>query len=51
MNAKPRGPGVGVKAPEFLIETPDSTLPLQQLAARYEKLIITTQDSYLYHPN
>jgi hypothetical protein len=51
MNAKPKGPRVGVKAPEFLTETPDGRLPLHQLAARRQKLILTTQDSYRYHPN
>ena len=51
MIAKPKAPRVGVKAPEFLIETPDGRFPLHQLAARHEKLILTTQDSYRYHPN
>jgi hypothetical protein len=51
MHAKPKGPGLGAKAPEFFIETPDGRFPLHQLAARHEKLILTTQDSYRYHPN
>ena len=51
MIAKPKTPRVGVDAPEFLIETPDRRLALHQLAARHEKLILTTQDSYRYHPN
>ena len=51
MIAKPKVPRVGVKAPEFLVETADGRLPLHQLAARHEKLILTTQDSYRYHPN
>ena len=51
MTSETAGPGVGDKAPEFLISTADSRLPLHQLAARYEKLVITTQDSYRYHPN
>ncbi len=51
MIAKPKGPRVGVKAPEFLIETYDGRLPLHQLSARHEKLILTTQDSYRFHPN
>jgi len=42
---------VGAKAPEFLIATPDGRLPLHQLAARYNSLVLTTQDSYRYHPN
>lgn len=45
------GPRVGEKAPEFLIETLDGRFPLSQLAARHEKLILTSQDSYRYHPN
>ena len=44
-------PQVGAKAPEFLITTPDGRLPLHQLAARSKKLVLTTQDSYRYHPN
>ena len=44
-------PQVGAKAPEFVIATPDGRLPLHQLAARYQKLVLTTQDSYRYHPN
>ena len=51
MIAKPKAPRVGVKAPEFLIETADGKLPLHQLAARYNKLVLMTQDSYGYHPN
>ena len=46
-----KGPRVAEKAPEFLIETPHGGLPLSQLAARHEKLILTSQDSYRYHPN
>jgi hypothetical protein len=42
---------VGAKAPEFGIATPDGKLLLHQLAARHEKLVLTTQDSYRYHPN
>jgi len=51
MIAKPQMPRVGGTAPEFLIETSDGRLPLCQLAARYEKFILTSQDSYRYHPN
>lgn len=51
MIAEPNGPRVGAKAPEFFIATPDRRLPLHQLAARYKKLVLTTQDSYRYHPN
>ena len=46
-----KGPRVGEKAPELLIETPDGGFSLHQLAARHEKLILTTQDSYRYHLN
>ena len=42
---------VGVKAPEFLIETSDGRFSLHQLAARCRRLVLTTQDSYRYHPN
>jgi hypothetical protein len=48
---KPEGPRVGEKAPEFFIETADGRFSLNQLAARHEKLILTSQDSYRYHPN
>ena len=51
MIAKPKAPRVGVKAPEFVIDTSDGRFSLHQLAARHEKLILTTQDSYRYHPN
>jgi hypothetical protein len=51
MIAKSKEPRVGVKAPEFLIETPDGRFSLHQLAARHERLILTSQDSYRYHPN
>ena len=51
MIATPKGLGVGAQAPEFSIDTPDGRFSLRQLAARHEKLILTTQDSYRYHPN
>ena len=51
MSAEANGPLVRAKAPEFLIATSDGRLPLHQLAARHEKLVLTTQDSYRYHPN
>jgi hypothetical protein len=51
MIAEPNGPRVGVKAPEFFVETSEGRIPLHQLAARHEKLVLTTQDSYRYHPN
>ena len=47
----PKEPRLGEKAPEFLIETSDGRLLLSQLAARHEKLVLTSQDSYRYHPN
>jgi hypothetical protein len=51
MSEEPAGPQVGEQAPEFFIETPRGRLLLSQLAARYEKLILMSQDSYQYHPN
>jgi hypothetical protein len=45
------GAQFGQKAPEFFIETPDGKFSLHQLAARHKRLILTTQDSYRYHPN
>lgn len=48
---EPKEPRVGAKAPEFLIETANGRFLLNQLAARHEKLILTSQDSYRYHPN
>ena len=48
---EPKGARVGEKAPEFYIETADGVFPLTQLAARHDKLIVTSQDSYRYHPN
>ena len=45
------GPEVGAQAPEFLIATADGVLTLHELAARHEKLVLTSQDSYRYHPN
>ena len=47
----PKGPQVGERAPDFLIETADGRFLLNQLAAQHEKLILTSQDSYRYHPN
>jgi hypothetical protein len=51
MTSETEGPRVGDRAPEFPIATADGSLPLHQLAARYQKLVLTTQDSYRYHPN
>jgi hypothetical protein len=34
-----------------LIETADGRFSLHQLAAQHENLILTSQDSYRYHPN
>jgi hypothetical protein len=44
-------PEVGMKAPEVFIETRDGILSLHQLAARRKNIVLTTQDSYRYHPN
>ena len=51
MNAETQSPQVGDKAPEFFIVAADGNTSLHQLAARYEKLVLTSQDSYRYHPN
>ena len=51
MNAAIERLEVGMKAPEFFIETRDWRLSLHQLAARHKHLVLTTQDSYRYHPN
>jgi len=51
MNTRATGPQIGANAPEFLVDAPEGRLPLHQLAARREKLVLTTQDSYRYHPN
>ena len=51
MTREAEGPRVGDKAPQFVIATADGSLPLHQLAARYQKLVLMTQDSYRYHPN
>jgi hypothetical protein len=51
MNAAIEHPEVGMKAPEFFIETRDGGLSLRQLAARHKNLVLTTQDSYRYHSN
>ncbi len=42
---------VGDTAPEFFVETTEGSLSLHQLAAQRQKLILTSQDSYRYHPN
>jgi hypothetical protein len=51
MNAAGERPEVGVKGPEFFIDTGDRRHSLHQLAARHKNLVLTTQDSYRYHPN
>ncbi len=51
MNEKTNGPDVGVKAPEFFIGTPDGRFSLHQLAAKHVNVVLTSQDSYRYHPN
>ena len=51
MNVAIERPEVGMKAPEFFVETRDGRLSLHELAARHEHLVLTTQDSYRYHPN
>ena len=51
MSNEQRRPEVGVLAPEFIVEVADERLALSNLAARSEKLILMSQDSYQYHPN
>jgi peroxiredoxin len=51
MTAEPNALRVGDKAPEFAIATVDRETTLHRLAARYKQLVLTTQDSYRYHPN
>lgn len=51
MAAELTNPGVGSKAPEFFIDTADGRLSLRQLSERHRNLILTSQDSYRYHPN
>jgi hypothetical protein len=50
MNDKLEAARMGAKTPDFLVQTAGK-LSLHQLAARYERLVLTTQDSYRYHPN
>ena len=42
---------VGARAPDFFIEAPEGRLSLHRLAAQHEHLVLTSQDSYRYHPN
>jgi hypothetical protein len=51
MTNKERGPEVGDRAPEFFVKVGRDRLALSQLAARHDKLVLTSQDSYRYHPN
>jgi hypothetical protein len=51
MGNEQRGPEVGDRAPEFYIKVGSDRLALSQLAARYDKLVLMSQDSYRYHPN
>jgi len=51
MSADLNVPQVGMKAPEFFIDTADGRRSLHQLAARHGNLVLTSQDSYRYHPN
>jgi hypothetical protein len=51
MGNEQRGPGVGDLAPEFFVQVGGSKLSLSQLAARRDKLVLLSQDSYRYHPN
>jgi len=51
MGEEQRGPEVGDRAPEFFVKVGSDRLALSQLAARHDKLVLTSQDSYRYHPN
>ena len=51
MNADGQTPRVGDTAPDFLIATTGGQLSLRQLAAGNKKIVLTSQDSYRYHPN
>lgn len=51
MGDEQKGPEVGDRAPEFIVEIGDDRLALGDLAARSEKLILMSQDSYQFHPN
>ncbi len=51
MSGEPREPEVGEIAPEFSVETRHGKLFLSELAARFRKLVLTSQDSYRYHQN
>ena len=42
---------VGERAPEFFIEGALGRLTLSRLAARVDKLILISQDSYQFHSN
>ncbi len=44
------GPQIGDQAPEFFIDTREGKISLSALAARHQKLIVISQDSYRYHP-
>jgi hypothetical protein len=51
MGNKHRGPEVGDLAPEFFVQVGSNRWELSQLAARHDKLVLLSQDSYQYHPN
>jgi hypothetical protein len=51
MGNEQRGPEVGDRAPEFFVKVGSERLALSQLAARHGNLVLTSQDSYRYHPN
>jgi hypothetical protein len=51
MGNEQRGPEVEDRAPEFFVKVGSDRLALSQLAARHDKLVLMSQDSYRYHPN
>jgi hypothetical protein len=44
-----QGPRVGDRAPEFYLEGLRGRLKLSELAARFDKLVLVSQDSYQFH--
>lgn len=51
MNDRTKGPEVGAQAPDFSIASAAGMSSVHELAARHGKLVLTSQDSYRYHPS
>lgn len=45
-----KGPKVGDRAPELVVETPAGRASIFNLAARHGMLVLVSVDSYRYHP-